>query len=112
MGRGSTVTAVHDLSLDIVPGEFTIVVGRSGSGKTTLLNLAGSLTSPTSGQVSLDGVDLQNLTDQQRSFLRNRKIGFVFQFPSLIPTLTVLENVILPTGFSSDRPTRNFMRGR
>ncbi len=102
IGNGSSVTAVHDLSLDIIQGEFTVVVGRSGSGKTTLLNLAGSLTSPTSGRVVLDGVDLQELNDQQRSFMRNRKIGFVFQFPSLIPTLTVLENVILPTGFSSN----------
>lgn len=102
LGKGSTVTAVRDLSLDISSGEFTIVVGRSGSGKTTLLNLAGGLTRPTSGQVSFDGVDLQNLNDQKLSFTRNRKIGFVFQFPSLLPTLTVLENVILPTGFSSN----------
>ena len=102
LGKGNTITAVRDLSLDINPGEFTIVVGRSGSGKTTLLNLAGSLTRPTSGRVALDGVHLQNLSDQQRSYMRNRKIGFVFQFPSLMPTLTVLENVILPTGFTSD----------
>jgi putative ABC transport system ATP-binding protein/lipoprotein-releasing system ATP-binding protein len=108
LGRGSTVTAVHDLSLDILPGEFAVVVGRSGSGKTTLLNLAGSLTSPTAGQVTLDGVDLQNLSDQRRSFLRNRKVGFVFQFPSLIPTLTVLENVSLPTGFSADHSNPDF----
>lgn len=102
LGHGSTVTAVRDLNLDISSGEFTIVVGRSGSGKTTLLNLAGGLTRPTSGQVSFDGVGLQNLTDRKLSYLRNRKIGFVFQFPSLLPTLTVLENVILPTGFSSN----------
>jgi ABC-type lipoprotein export system ATPase subunit len=100
--KGSAVTAVHDLSLDISSGEFTIVVGRSGSGKTTLLNLAGGLTRPTSGRVTFDGVDLQLLPDKQLSYTRNRKIGFVFQFPSLLPTLTVLENVILPTGFASD----------
>jgi len=95
-GEGSAVTAVLDLSLDISPSEFVVIVGRSGSGKTTLLNLAAGLTRPTSGRVAFDGVDLQHLTDQQRSYLRNRKIGFVFQFPSLLPTLTVLENVILP----------------
>jgi len=102
---------VCDLSLDIKPGEFTMVVGRSGSGKTTLLNLAGSLTRPTSGRVALDGVDLQNLSDQKRSYMRNRKIGFVFQFPSLMPTLTVLENVILPTGFTSDGHGSETMSG-
>jgi putative ABC transport system ATP-binding protein len=102
LGKGNTVTAVHDLSLDIGPGEFAVIIGRSGSGKTTLLNLAAGLTRPTSGQVLFDGMDLQELSDQQRSHMRNRKIGFVFQFPSLLPTLTVLENVILPTGFASN----------
>jgi ABC-type lipoprotein export system ATPase subunit len=101
LGKGNTVTAVLDLSLEIKPGEFVVIVGRSGSGKTTLLNLAAGLTRTTSGRVTFDGVDLQQLTDKQRSYLRNRKIGFVFQFPSLLPTLTVLENVILPTGFTS-----------
>jgi ABC-type lipoprotein export system ATPase subunit len=75
------------------------VVGRSGSGKTTLLNLAAGLTRPTTGRVTLDGVDLWGLTDQQQSHMRNRRMGFVFQFPSLLPTLTVHENVILPTTF-------------
>ena len=88
--------------MEIGSGEFTVIVGRSGSGKTTLLNLAAGLTRPTSGRVTLDGVDLWNLNDQQQSHLRNRKIGFVFQFPSLLPTLTVHENVILPTIFGAD----------
>jgi len=102
LGKGSSVTAVSDLNLDIRPGEFAVIIGRSGSGKTTLLNLAAGLTRPTSGQVSLDREDLQKLNDRQRSHIRNRKIGFVFQFPSLLPTLTVLENVVLPTGFASN----------
>ena len=102
LGKGSTVTAVRGVSLEIGSGEFAVIVGRSGSGKTTLLNLAAGLTRPTSGRVTLDGVDLWNLTDQQQSHLRNRKIGFVFQFPSLLPTLTVHENVILPTIFGSN----------
>jgi ABC-type lipoprotein export system ATPase subunit len=102
LGRGSSVTAVRGVSLEIGAGEFAVIVGRSGSGKTTLLNLAAGLTRPTSGRVALDGVEVWKLNDQQRSYMRNRKIGFVFQFPSLLPTLTVVENVILPTGFGSD----------
>ena len=102
LGKGSSVTAVRGVSLEIGAGEFAVIVGRSGSGKTTLLNLAAGLTRPTSGRVTLDGVDLWRLTDQQQSHMRNRKIGFVFQFPSLLPTLTVLENVILPTSFGAN----------
>jgi ABC-type lipoprotein export system ATPase subunit len=101
LGKESTVTAVRGVTLEIGGSEFVAIVGRSGSGKTTLLNLAAGLTRPTSGRVTLDGVELWNLTDPQRSHLRNRKIGFVFQFPSLLPTLTVLENVFLPTMFGS-----------
>jgi putative ABC transport system ATP-binding protein/lipoprotein-releasing system ATP-binding protein len=103
LGKGSSVTAVTGISLEICQGEFAIIVGRSGSGKTTLLNLAAGLTRPTMGQIYLDGVDLWKLTDQEQSFLRNKKIGFVFQFPSLLPALSVYENVLLPTIFIKDR---------
>ncbi len=99
LSKQSGVTAVQDVSLEIGQGEFAMIVGRSGSGKTTLLNLAAGLTRPSSGQVRLDQVDLWTLSDQQQSLLRNEKIGFVFQFPSLLPTLTVHENVVLPTVF-------------
>ncbi len=102
LGKGSTVTAVKGVTLEIGAGEFTAIVGRSGSGKTTLLNLAAGLTRPTSGRVTLDGVELWGLNDRQQSHTRNRTIGFVFQFPSLMPTLTVHENVVLPTTFSSN----------
>jgi putative ABC transport system ATP-binding protein/lipoprotein-releasing system ATP-binding protein len=102
LGRGNSVTAVHDVTLDIGTGEFAAVVGRSGSGKTTLLNLAAGLTRPTSGRVTLDGVELWSLSDEQQSHLRSRKIGFVFQFPSLMPTLTALENVFLPAAFGTN----------
>lgn len=97
----NSVTAVNGVSLEIGQGEFVIIVGRSGSGKTTLLNLAAGLTRPTSGQVVLEGKNLWELTDKQQSFLRSQRIGFVFQFPSLLPTLTVQDNVILPTAFGS-----------
>jgi putative ABC transport system ATP-binding protein/lipoprotein-releasing system ATP-binding protein len=102
LGKGNTVTAVRGISLEIPAGEFTVIVGRSGSGKTTLLNLAAGLTRPTSGRVTLDGVEMWKLSDAQQSQLRNRKVGFVFQFPSLLPTFTVLENVFLPTMFGSN----------
>lgn len=111
LGRGESVSAVRDVSLEIDRNDFTVIVGRSGSGKTTVLNLAGGLTRPTSGRVTLDGVDLWKLTDQEQSHARNRKIGFVFQFPSLLPTLTVRENVILPTTFGG-KDAKNAARGR
>ncbi|HMB25072.1 MAG: ABC transporter ATP-binding protein [Chloroflexota bacterium] len=101
LGKGSSVSAVNGVNLKIEQGEFVLIVGRSGSGKTTLLNLAAGLTQPTSGKVLIDETDLWELTDRQQSFLRSQRIGFVFQFPSLLPTLTVLENVILPTVFTS-----------
>lgn len=101
LGKGSSVSAVNGVNLEIDQGEFVLIVGRSGSGKTTLLNLAAGLTQPSSGKVLIDGTDLWRLTDRQQSFLRSQRIGFVFQFPSLLPTLTVLENVILPTVFAS-----------
>jgi len=101
LSNGNSVRAVNGVSLEIKPGEFLIIVGRSGSGKTTLLNLASGLTRPTSGQVKLDNANVWELTDKQQSMMRSQKIGFVFQFPSLLPSLTVHENVHLPTIFGS-----------
>lgn len=102
LGKQPAVTAVHGVSLAIAQGEFVIITGRSGSGKTTLLNLASGLTQPSSGRVLWEGLDLWSLSDRQRSQLRNQKMGFVFQFPSLLPALTVLENVTLPTIFGAN----------
>jgi ABC-type lipoprotein export system ATPase subunit len=95
--KEQSVTAVRATSLIIEQGEFVVIVGRSGSGKTTLLNLMAGLTQPTSGTVRLNGTDLWSLTDDRQSHMRNQTIGFVFQFPSLLPFLTVYENLILPT---------------
>ncbi len=102
ISQENIVTAVRGVSLEVGRGEFVIITGRSGSGKTTLLNLAAGLARPTSGQVLLEGVDLWSLSDRQQSLLRNRKLGFVFQFPSLLPSLTTLENVGLPTIFGTN----------
>lgn len=99
IGKGNEVQAVRGVSMEINPGDFTIIIGRSGSGKTTLLNLAAGLTRPTSGRVMLDGIDIWNLSDSKQSLLRSQKLGFVFQFPSLLPSLTIYDNVLLPALF-------------
>jgi putative ABC transport system ATP-binding protein/lipoprotein-releasing system ATP-binding protein len=109
--RDNEVMAVRNLTLEIPKGEFGVITGRSGSGKTTLLNLAGGLTRPSSGEVLLDGVNLWQLNDNEQSLLRNRKVGFVFQFPSLVPSLNALENVMLPTIFGI-KGSQNDARGR
>jgi ABC-type lipoprotein export system ATPase subunit len=93
------VQAVYPIDLEISHGEFVIITGRSGSGKTTLLNLIAGLTRPTTGRVLMEGDDLWSISDRQQAMLRNRKIGFIFQFPSLLPSLTVLENVCIPNMF-------------
>ena len=93
------VMAVHGINLNVNKGEFVIITGRSGSGKTTLLNLAAGLARPTSGDVLLNDTNLWRLSDREQSLLRNQKLGFVFQFPSLLPSLNVLENVVLPRTF-------------
>ncbi|MEM7826376.1 MAG: ABC transporter ATP-binding protein [Candidatus Aenigmatarchaeota archaeon] len=90
------VTALRDVNLKIREKEFVAVVGPSGSGKSTLLHLMGLLDKPTSGKIFLEGIDTSKLKDKQLARLRGRKIGFVFQFFNLYPTLTALENVQLP----------------
>jgi len=90
------VTALHGLTLSIPRGEMVSIVGPSGSGKSTLLNLVGGLDRPTSGTVRVDGEDLAGLTDDGLTRVRRDKIGFIFQFFNLLPTLSALENVGLP----------------
>jgi putative ABC transport system ATP-binding protein len=90
------VTALDDVSLNIPKGEVVSVIGPSGSGKSTLLNLIGGLDRPTSGVVRVDGEALAGLSDDGLTRVRRDKIGFIFQFFNLLPTLTALENVGLP----------------
>jgi putative ABC transport system ATP-binding protein/lipoprotein-releasing system ATP-binding protein len=97
LDKRRSVQAVKKLNLSVDKDEFVVITGRSGCGKTTLLNLISGLTNPTTGRVFLDQVEVWKLPDLEQSLLRNKKIGFVFQFPSLMPSLTALENVILPT---------------
>jgi putative ABC transport system ATP-binding protein len=90
------VTALDDVNLSIEPGEMVSIIGPSGSGKSTLLNLVGGLDRPTAGQVRIDDETLSALTDDGLTRVRRDKIGFIFQFFNLLPTLTCLENVGLP----------------
>ncbi len=93
---GQNVTALCDVSLQVEAGTVSALVGRSGCGKSTLLNLAGAMDFPTSGEVLIDGHSTTALSESELTALRRRRIGFVFQFFQLLPTLTVLENVELP----------------
>lgn len=97
-------TAIDHLSLDIAAGEFVAIVGRSGSGKTTLLNLLAGIDRPTLGTARVAGTDLGSLSESGLAAWRGRNIGLVFQFFQLLPTLTVIENVMLPMDFARAIP--------
>ena len=88
--------ALEEVSLCIYQNDFISIVGPSGSGKSTLLHILGLLDSPTSGQIYVDGIETSKLSDDEKAFVRGKKIGFVFQTFNLIPSLTALENVALP----------------
>ena len=101
------VTALDNVSFSVKKGEFVLVIGSSGSGKSTLLNMVGLLDRPTEGRVLIDGFDTSDLTDNEISAFRNKKLGFVFQFSNLLADLTVLENVLLPSQIQLDSTTNN-----
>jgi ABC-type lipoprotein export system ATPase subunit len=100
---GKLIKAVRPLDLTVQQGEFLSIVGHSGSGKSTFLSLVGGIARPDTGSVTIDGVDIWGYSDKDLSKLRNEKFGFVYQFASLIPTLTAVENVLLPTVFGGNR---------
>ena len=97
------VTALDGVSLSIEAGEFVAVTGPSGSGKSTLLHLAAALDVPSSGSVTIEGRETATLSEEERTLLRRTRIGLVFQFFNLIPTLTVLENTSLPAVLSGGK---------
>ena len=96
MSGSEPLTILHPLTLAVRRGEFLAIVGPSGSGKSTLLGLIAGLDAPTSGRVSIDGVDITTLGEDALARLRGEKIGFVFQFFHLIPSLTAYENIAVP----------------
>jgi len=96
---GQTLSAANGVNLAVDKGEMVAVIGHSGSGKTTLLSLLGGLTRPDSGQVIIGKTNIWSLSDNDLSELRNRELGFIYQFSSLIPTLSVQDNVCLPSAF-------------
>jgi len=99
--------ALNNISFSVKKGEFVLIIGSSGSGKSTLLNMVGLLDRPTEGRVLIDGFDTSDLTDNEISAFRNKKLGFVFQFANLLADLTVLENVLLPSQIQFDSTTNN-----
>lgn len=100
------LTVLRDVSLALAPGDSLAIVGPSGSGKTTLLGLCAGLDDATAGSVELDGEALESLSQDDRAALRNRLVGFVFQSFQLIPTLTALENVLVPLELSGENGGR------
>ncbi len=107
---GLTIRAVDHTSLKIEKGDFLSIVGHSGSGKTTLLSMIGGIIRPTSGSILFNGSDISLLDDDSLSGYRNEKVGFMFQFASLLPILTAKENVLLPGLFNPRTKTVNEAR--
>jgi putative ABC transport system ATP-binding protein len=95
------VTAVNDVSLKVINGQFASIIGQSGSGKSTLLSLLGALDKPTSGSIIVDDQDVATMNDHALIKYRCKKIGFVFQNYNLVPNLTAIENVLLPMEFAA-----------
>ena len=93
---GQSVRALDEISLRLTGGQFVSVVGPSGAGKSTLLHLLGALDSPDSGSISFDGDEIGRLSDEQQSEFRHHRVGFIFQFFNLLPTLSAWENVAVP----------------
>ena len=108
-GKGENqVTALSGVNLSVEQGEFAAVVGRSGSGKSTLLHILGSVDRPTEGSVIVDGVDLGTLSAAESAVFRRRKIGLVYQFYNLIPTLTIEKNILMPLLLDKRKPEQEY----
>lgn len=109
-GNGENlVKAIDDNNIEVIEGEFVAIVGKSGSGKSTLLHMIGGLDRPTDGKVFIDGKDIFSLKDESLAIFRRRKIGFIFQYYNLIPSLNVWENIVLPIGLDNKTVDEEFI---
>lgn len=102
------VAALDGIDLAVEKGEFAAIVGASGSGKSTLLHILGSVDRPTGGKVTIDGTDLSKLNHTQAAVFRRRKVGLVYQFYNLIPTLTVKKNILMPLTLDKKKPNKEY----
>lgn len=108
-GAGSNqIVALNGIDLTINRGEFVAIIGASGSGKSTLLHILGSVDKPTSGKVIVDGTELAALNRTQAAIFRRRKVGLVYQFYNLIPTLTVRKNILMPLALDRKKPNQEY----
>jgi len=105
---GNEVVALDGIDLEVDRGEFVAIVGASGSGKSTLLHILGSVDKPTSGEIMIDGTDLSKLNQTQAAIFRRRKVGLVYQFYNLIPTLTVRKNILMPLMLDKKKPNQEY----
>src|SRR4051794_3803629 len=104
-GEGeSAVDALRGVSLQVMSGELSAVMGPSGSGKSTLMHILAGLDRPTSGTVQISGEDISRMNDNELTLLRRRHIGFIFQFFNLLPMLTAEENILLPLSLAGEKP--------
>lgn len=104
-GNGENqVVALDGIDLSVEKGQFVAIVGASGSGKSTLLHILGTVDKPTSGKVMVDGTDLSTLNQTQVAIFRRRKVGLIYQFYNLIPTLTVRKNILMPLLLDKKKP--------
>ena len=110
-GKGDNqVTALNGISLSIEKGDFVAIIGASGSGKSTLLHILGSVDKPTKGAVTIDGVDLSGLNATDAAIFRRRKVGLVYQFYNLIPTLTAEKNILMPMLLDKRKPDLDYFK--
>ena len=105
---GNQVTALNGIDLSVSKGEFVAIIGTSGSGKSTLLHILGSVDKPTEGKVMIDGTDLSKLNQTEAAIFRRRKVGLVYQFYNLIPTLTVRKNILMPLALDKKKPNQEY----
>lgn len=108
-GTGSNqVIALDKIDLSIEKGEFVAIVGASGSGKSTLLHIIGSVDQPSEGRVVIEGTDISTLNQEESAIFRRRKVGLVYQFYNLIPTLTIRKNILMPLLLDKKKPNPEF----